>query len=60
MTKDREGVFTIRTTPEERKEWEWAADVIAEETQAPANVSAFLRAAAKEKVKRLKEARKGK
>lgn len=51
--------FNIRVTPEELKEWEWGAKAFAEETSTDENVSAFLRTAAKEKIKRYREAKKG-
>jgi len=51
--------FNIRSTPEEIKEWEWGAKMFAEETSTDENVSAFLRAAAKEKIRRYREVKKG-
>ncbi len=51
--------FNVRVTPDELKEWEWGAKAFAEETSTDPNVSAFLRAAAKEKIKRMRAERQG-
>ena len=58
MPAGRAKGFSIRVTEDELREWEWGAKAFAEETSTDPNVSAFLRAAAKEKIKRLRDDRK--
>lgn len=54
MPTGRAKGFNIRVTEDELKEWDQGAKMFAEETSTDPNVSAFLRAAAKEKIKRMK------
>ena len=60
MPASRAKGFNIRVTPEELKEWEWGAKAFADETSTDENVSAFLRAAAKEKIKKYRDKKGGK
>ena len=45
----------MRVPQKERDEWTEGATLLSEQTGAPANVSAFLRVAAREKLARLRE-----
>lgn len=60
MPTGRPKGFNIRVTEDELKEWEWGAKVFADETSTDQNVSAFVRATVKEKIKKYREAKKGK